>query len=206
MRVFRPDIAAAIDGQGCERPLTGRFMRDAEPLFRIAESGDYPLVEGERLNHGTIAPVIAHATLAPVHGLIPVSASKDALPADQAYERQYRTFISLALKQNRRADFDARFGADALHALVEPLWGSFGEAYVAAFRRQHEDFLGQFDMAMETDVAYGPLIAITYAAGYAAHGAVEDYRRMRGLLHLLPFVVPIGMPEGTGRKWLVLVE
>jgi hypothetical protein len=29
---------------------------------------------------------------------------------------------------------------------------------------------------------------------------------MRGLLHLLSFIVPIGMPEGTGRKWLVLVD
>jgi len=206
MRVFRPDIAAAIDGQGCERPLTGRFMRDAEPLFRIAESGNYPLAEGGRLNHDTVAVAIASATLAPVNGLIPVSASKDTLRADHASERQYRTFISLALKENRRQDFDDRFGAKVLSTLVEPLWDSFGEACVAALRRQHEGFLAQFDFAMENDVAYGPLVAVAYAAGYAAHGAAEDYQRMRGLLRLLPFVIPIGMPEGTGRKWLVLVE
>ena len=206
MQVSRPGIAAALTAPKGQGPLIERFMRDAEPLFRIAESGEYPLAEAERFNLQNVAVAIATASLAPVNGIITLSSSQDELRADWCRERQYRTFLSLALKTNRRDDFDTRFGAESISSLVDPLWNDFGAAYVAAFRRTHEDFLGQFDMAMESDVAYGPLVAVTYAAGYAAYGDDAAYAQMRGLVRLLPWTVPIGMPEGTGRKWLLLAQ
>ncbi|HTM67733.1 MAG TPA: hypothetical protein VL426_00385 [Candidatus Binatia bacterium] len=206
MRMFRPGIAATLAVPKGDGPLIGRFMRDAEPLFRIAESGSYPLAEGERLNDANVAVAIASATLAPAHGIMPISSANEAVPPDWRFERHYRTFLSHALRQNRRDAFDAAHGPGTLAALVDPLWKDFGAAYVAALQSTHEEFLGQFDMAMASDIAFGPLVAATYAAGFAACGDAQGYAAMRGLLKLLPWAVPVGMPEGAGRKWLVLVS
>lgn len=206
MRMYRPGIAAALAAPKGDGPLAERFMRDAEPLFRIAEQGAYPLAEGERLNEANVAVAIASATLAPVHGVMPISAAREAVPPDWRFERHYRTFLSHALKANRRAAFDAAHGDLAIGAFVDPMWEHFGAAYVGTLQRAHESFLEQFDMAMANDIAFGPIVAVAYAAAFAAYGDAAEYAQMRGLLRLLPWVVPVGMPEGAGRKWLVMVQ
>lgn len=206
MTVSRHDIAAALAAPHGGGPLVARFMRDMEPLFRVAEEGAYPLAEGERLNEANVAAAIAAATLATANGVMPISSAKEALPPDWRFERYYRTFLSHALKANRRAAFDAAHGAEAIGAFVDPLWERFGTDFVGTLQREHEGFLGQFDTAMANDAAFGPLVVVAYAAAYAAHGDAAEYAQMRGLLRILPWAVPIGMPEGTGRKWLVLAS
>lgn len=206
MRVFRPGVAAALASAKGDGPLIARFMRDAEPLFRIAEEGEYPLAEGERLNETNVAVAIASATLAPAQGVMPISSAREEVPPDWRFERHYRTFLSHALKTNRRGAFDQAHGAEALGAFIEPLWENFGAAYVGTLQRVHEGFLEQFDMGMASDIAFGPLVAVAYAAAFAAYGDGAEYAQMRGLLRILPWLVPVGMPEGAGRKWLVLVS
>lgn len=206
MRVSRPDVAATIVAQGCARPLTHRLMQALEPLFRIAETGEYRLADGGMLNQVNVAEAIARALDEPVRGILPMSSKGDALRADVRREDRYASFLSLALRRNRREAFDAAHGAEALGKLVEPLWASLGMAFTAALQSAHEEFLGQLDMALAADVAFGPMVAVAYAAGYAAHGDDKDFEAMRGLVRLLPWIVPIGSPEGSHGHWIVLVE
>ncbi len=206
MRVSRPDIAAAIVAQGCARPLTHRLMQALEPLFRIAESGEYRLADESMLNQVNVAAALAKALREPVQGVMPASSSGAVPRADVRREDRYASFLSLALRRNRREAFDAAHGAGALGALVEPLWKNLGAALTAALQSSHEEFLGQFDMAFAADVAFGPMVAVAYAAGYAAHGDEQDFEAMRRLVRLLPLIVPVGSPEGAQGNWIVLVE
>ncbi len=206
MRVSRPDVAAAIAARGCARPLTNRLMQALEPLFRIAESGIYRLADGEMLNQVNVAQAMTKALGEPVRGILPASSKGDVLRADARREDRYASFLSIALRRNRREAFDAAHGPGALGALVEPLWENLGQAFVAALQTAHEEFLGQFDMALAADVAFGPMVVAAYAAGYAAYGDDADFEAMRGLVRLLPWMVPVGSPEGAQGNWIVLVE
>ena len=206
MRISRPDLAAAIDSLGCDPSRVRRLMLELEPIFMIAESGEYRLAERARLNRPNVAAAIAKATLAPVRGLVAISSSKDPIRADWRREREYETFVSLALRMNRRDAFDSRHGAEALGQLVEPLWDNLGMAFTAVLQRRHETFFDRLEASLAYDVAYGPMIAIAYAAGYVLHGADAEFEEMRGLVSLLPWVVPIGAPAGMRERWLVLVD
>lgn len=206
MRVARPDVVAAIVAQGCARPLTHRLMHALEPLFRIAESGEYRLADESMLNQVNVASALSKALGEPVRGIQPLSSSRETLAAHWRREQRYDSFLSLALRRNRREAFDDAHGADALGRLVDPLWASLGMAFTAALQSAHEEFLGQLDTALAADVAFGPMVAVAYAAGYAAHGDDEDFEAMRGLVRLLPWIVPIGSPEGAHGHWIVLVE
>jgi hypothetical protein len=206
MRVSRPDIASAIAAQGCARPLTNRFMREMEPLFRIAETGEYRLADASMLNQANVADALSQAMLEPVGGLMPVSASRDSIRADWRREFRYASFVSLSLRRNRRDAFDEAHGRDAIGRLTEPLWDSLGMAFTAALQASHGAFLDQLDPALAADVAFGPMVAAAYAAGYAAYGDAEGFEAMRGIVRLLPWLIPIGSPESVHGRWLVLVE
>lgn len=205
MRVSRPDLAAAIAAPGVRSQLGRRFMRDVEPLFRVAETGVSRLAEAERLNHANVGDAIARAVLAPVGGIVPVSASKDAPRADWRREAQFVTFVTHALRRHRRDAFDDAHGS-VLSDLVDPLWSHLGLALTLTVQATHGGFLTQLDDAMAADVAYAPIVTVAYAAAYAAVGDADSYSQMRGLVRLLPWMLPIGSPQGAGDTWLVLVE
>lgn len=205
MRVSRPDLAAALVASGGTSPLVPRLMRDLEPLFRIAETGEHRLADAVMLNQANVADAIAKAVLEPVTGIVPVSASKDSPRADWRRERQYVSFVTHALRWNRRDAFDDAHGG-TLSALVDPLWEHLGMALTLTLQATHGDFLAQLDDAMAADVAYAPIVTVAYAAGYAAVGDEKNFSQMRGLVRLLPWLLPIGTPEGAGGSWLVLVD
>lgn len=205
MRVSRPGVSAALAAFGGSKPLHSRLMRDLEPLFRIAESGQCRLADAVTLNHANVADAVAKAILESVTGIVPVSASRDAPRADWRRERQYASFVTSALRRNRRDAFDLAHGT-VLSDLVDPLWEHLGMVLTLTLQATHDDFLAQLDDAMAADVAYAPIVTVAYAAGYAAAGDETNFSQMRGLLRLLPWLVPIGSPEGAGGSWLVLVE
>lgn len=205
MRVSRPDLDAALVAMGGKPPLVPRLMRDLEPLFRIAETGECRLADAVMLNQANVAAAIAKAVLEPVTGIVPVLASKDSPRADWRRERQYASFVTNALRRNRRDAFDDAHG-DVLSALVDPLWNHLGMALTLTLQATQGDFLTQLDDAMAADVAYAPIVAVAYAAGYAAVGDDGNFSQMRGLVRLLPWLLPIGTPVGADGTWLVLVD
>ena len=205
MRVSRPDMVAALVALGGKPPLVPRLMRDLEPLFRIAETGEHRLADAVMLNQANVADAVAKAVLESVTGIVPVSASKDSPRADWRREQQYASFVTSALRRNRREAFDDAHG-DTLSALVDPLWEHLGMALTLTLQATHGDFLSQLDDAMAADVAYAPIVTVAYAAGYAAVGDEKNFSQMRGLVRLLPWLLPIGTPEGAGGSWLVLVD
>ncbi len=205
MTVSRADLIRLVTPDSGNR-LVHRFMRDVEPLCRIAEDGVLRLSESSRLNEASVAKAIASASREEVSGIIAVSAKTDKLGDGIHHEDAYESFLALSLRCRRRDDFVAAHGEEALTSLYDRLWSCLCQDLVAATRRSHGDFLDSVHYTLAHDVAYGASLAVAYGAAYVSQGDEEKYAEMRGLIRLLPWVLPIGAPLGSGGTWLVLVE
>lgn len=205
MTVSRTDLVALLAPNG-PTELVKRFMRDIEPLCRVAEDGVLRLAEAERLNEGNVGKAIANATCEEVSGLMIVSAKGEKLSDGIHHEDAYESFLALAMRLRRHDDFVVKHGELALERLIYPLWFWLCEDLVAATRRSYGDFFGSVHHTLAHDLTYGSSIVLAYGAAYVAQGEAERYVELRGLIRLLPWILPIGSPLDSGGIWLVLAE
>lgn len=205
MSVSRTELAALLAPQQ-ESFLAKRFLRDVEPLCRAAEAGELHLAEAERVNEDNLGKAIAAATRKEVAMLATVSAKGNALSGNIHHEDAYDSFLTLALRRSRRDEYLAAHGPDSLERLVDPLWNCLCGDLVAATRRSCGDFFDSVHHTLAHDVAYAAAVTVAYGVAYVAVGDEKNYGELRELLRLLPWVLPIGTPAGSGGLWLALVQ
>ncbi len=205
MTVSRTDLAALLaPHQGTE--LAKRFMRDIEPSCRAAEDGMLPMAEAEQLNVENVGNAIAAAAREEVSGLLTLSLSGETLSKNIRAEGDYDTFLTLSMRRNRRDEFTAAYGEEALARLVAPLWWHLCSDLTEATRRTCAELFDSVEEALAHDVAHASSVAVAYGAAYVSQNDAKRYAEVRGLLKLLPWIVPIGSPSNSGGLWLVATK
>lgn len=222
-KVNRPALRKFLDDNGCQ--TTKEVMATLEPLFQIAEKGEYKLAPAEKLDPKKIKSAIAMATGKRVRRVLLVSTSQPLLlkpewMTQRVYQENLRdgfghTNFMASLASSLLLSLGTKFG-DSLRtnfgvsrrtifgdSLWDILWDSVREniGYIL------EDSLRNILWPNLRDSIGHSLNDILYAfVGVSLTNKKKSVGKLLPLVKLLPRCLILGNKKDEPGAWLVLVK